>query len=184
MDPTAAVRAAFPSVADIADQDLRDGVIAAWSAAITENDIETLEGIPWFPPVQSRLGLPDEDLVTHVREVVRASMALVDVFVDRQSLDLSRDVVLAAALVHDVSKLYEFDGHEPTRIEDLLGHPHYGVHVAAEAGLPVEVLHAVAAHSTRTAVEPATIEAEIVRRADEAAAAAIRAGVVDDLREA
>ena len=65
----------------------------------------------------------------------------------------------------------------------LLGHPHYGVHLAAEAGLPVAVQHVVLAHSHRTAVEPATLEAEIVRRVDEVAAAAVRRRAVDDLRD-
>ena len=111
-------------------------------------------------------------------------------------LDISMDVLLAGALVHDASKLYEYgatgDDAEPGEVDDagktaigrLLGHPHYGVHVAAAAGLPVEVQHLVLAHSPRSAVEPATMEAEIVTRVDRAAAAAIRSRGLDDLREA
>jgi hypothetical protein len=51
------------------------------------------------------------------------------------------------------------------------------------AGLGSEVAHVVLSHSSRTVVEPATIEAELVRRTDEAAAAAIRTRAVTDLRD-
>ena len=184
MDRTERVIEAFPEIESIEDEALREGVLTAWTTAMADNDIHDLAGLHWYPPVQTALDLPDETLVPHVREVVAAAMGLVDVIEDRRGLDLDRATVLAAALLHDVSKLYEFDGDEPTAVEELLGHPHYGIHVAAAAGLPVEVQHAVAAHSSNTAIEPATIEAEIVCRADEVAASAIKLRGVDDLREA
>ena len=46
--------------------------------------------------------------------------------------------------------------------------------VVSQANLPVAVAHVVLSHSPRTSVEPATLEAELVGRADEAAAAAAR----------
>lgn len=184
MDRTDRVIEALPSIESIADESLREGVLTAWSTAMADNGIDDLEGIHWYPPMQAALAIPDETLVPHVREVVAAAVGLADVFEGRPGLDLDRDVVLAGALVHDVSKLYEFDGDEPTEIDELLGHPHFGIHVAAQAGLPVEVQHAVAAHSPNTAIAPATIEAEIVCRADEVAASAIKLRGVDDLREA
>ena len=57
-----------------------------------------------------------------------------------------------------------------------------GVHAVAD--LPVELAHIVLSHSPRTNVEPAFVEAEIVKRADEVAAAAIKADAVGDLRNA
>jgi len=184
MDRTDRVIEAFPSIESIEDESLREGVLTAWTTAMADNGIDDLEGIHWYPPMQAALAIPDETLVPHVREVVAAAMGLADVFEGRMALDLERDIVLAGALTHDVSKLYEFDGDEPTEIDEFLGHPHFGIHVAAQAGLPVEVQHAVAAHSPNTAIEPATIEAEIVCRADEVAASAIKLRGVDDLREA
>jgi hypothetical protein len=50
--------------------------------------------------------------------------------------------------------------------------------------LPPAVAHVVLSHTPRTNVEPASIEAEIVRGADEVAAGAIRRQVVDDRRDA
>lgn len=178
------VRDTFPELQHIEDDDLRAGVVDAWETAVAETGVDDLENVPWFPPAQRDLGLADEWLVPHVRDVTAGAAALAETLLDRRGTDVSLDTVIAGALVHDVSKLHEFDGMDETPVGDLLGHPHYGVHVVARAGLPVEIAHVVLSHTPRTSVEPATLEAEIVRRADEAAAAAIRMAAVDDLREA
>jgi HD superfamily phosphodiesterase len=174
------VRAAFPELEAVEDGDLRAGVVRAWATAMAENGVDDLAAVPWLPPTQRELGLEEARLVDHVRDVTECALALAETLADRRALALSLDTVVAGALVHDVSKLAEFDGMEPTPVYDLLGHPYYGVHVVARAGLPVELAHIVLSHTPRTTVEPATLEAELVRRADEAAAAAIRSEAVDD----
>ena len=178
------VHEAFPEVKAITDDSLREGVLDAWTTAMTETDTDALRTVPWFPPDQRRLDIEDESLVDHVRDVVAAALVLADVLADRRESVINHDVLRSGALVHDVSKLYEFDGMDQTSVGNLLGHPHYGVYVAGAAGLPPEVVHVVLSHTPRTTVEPATLEAELVRRADEVAAAAIRATAVTDLREA
>jgi putative nucleotidyltransferase with HDIG domain len=181
------IDAVFPEIEAIENETLRANVASAWTIAAEENGIEIadLGEVPWFPPAQTKLGIdPDAaTLVGHVRDVTACALSLAETVSDRRpGLDL--DTVLAGALVHDVSKPYEFDGMEETEIGGLLGHPYFGVAVAARAGLPAELLHVVLSHTHRTAVEPATLPAEIVRRADEVAAAAIRAPAIGDLREA
>jgi hypothetical protein len=178
-DHEAVVREAFPAIARVEDDDLRAGVTEAWTTTLTETGW-ALDEVPWFPPLQTEWGLPDERTVPHVRDVVAASEALAETMVERGAA-LSTDLVLAGALVHDVSKLYEFappDGAE-TKIHELLGHPNYGIVPAARAGLPTEVLHVVLAHSRRTTVEPETLEAQVVTHADRVAAASIQARAED-----
>ena len=51
---------------------------------------------------------------------------------------------------------------------------HHGVTVVSQANPPVAVAHVVLSHSPKTSVDPATLEAELVGRADEAVAAAAR----------
>lgn len=185
-DARAQVERAFPAIDRIEDEALREGVRRAWETAVKEVDVVDLASVPWLPPEQERLGLPDETLVDHVREVVDGSIALAEVLLASRGdrMALSMDHLVAGALVHDVSKLYEYASGEATEVGRLLGHPHFGVHVAAAAGLPAEVQHVVLAHSPRSAVEPATLEAAIVTSVDRVAAAAIRARAVDDLRDA
>lgn len=177
-----AVRTAFPELEAIDDDELRTGVIDAWVTTMAEADVDGLAGVPWFPPTQRELGLDDEYLVDHVRDVTACAVALAETLLERRPIDLSVDLVVAGALVHDVSKLLEFDGMDATAVGELLGHPYYGVHVVARANLPVELAHVLLAHTRRTAIEPATIEAAVVRRADEVAAAAIRSRATADLR--
>ena len=179
-----AVRAAFPEIDEIGDQRLRAGVTSAWATAMAEAGIDDLETVPWLPPTQRDLGIEDATLVEHVRDVTAGAVALAETLTARRGAAVDLDTVIAGALVHDVSKLAEFEGMERTRIGALLGHPYYGVHVVARADLPVELAHVVLSHTSRTTVEPATLEAEIVRRADEVAAAAIRATAIEDLRDA
>lgn len=174
----------LPELDQIEDPDLRAGVREAWRSAVEETGTESLETAPWFPPVQRELDLPDETLLAHVRDVTACAIALAESLIERRDAAVDLDTLVAGALVHDVSKLYEFDGMEDTPVGTLLGHPYYGVHVVSRVGLPVELSHIVLSHTRRTTVEPATIEAEIVRRADETAAAAIRMEAVSDLRDA
>lgn len=176
------VEAAFPALDVIEDQELHDGVVTAWVRSLDETDWELPE-VPWFPPTQHDLDLPDERLVDHVNDVCHLAIDVADGLATRRPTSLSRDMVVAGALVHDISKLYEFDPEGDTPVYELLGHSPYGVHVVLDAGLPVELAHIVLSHTDQTNVSPATVEAEIVRRADQVAAAAIKLEAVDDLRD-
>jgi 3'-5' exoribonuclease len=71
---------------------------------------------------------------------------------------LRADLLLAAALVHDVGRTRELGpapGFRPTDDGALLGHVHLGLRMLEEVGAPAELLHAVAVHhdlrSARTA---------------------------------
>lgn len=176
----------FPELTHIESNTLRAQVISAWQTACSENDIAAAEltEIQWQPPEQNRLGIADAPLIEHVRDVAQGAIGLGELMIDRRDVEVSLDLIVAGALVHDVSKLYEYEFSTGTLtpIGDRIGHPHYGLYVAGTAGLPVEVLHILIAHSSRTSVDPATLEAEIVRRADEVAAGAIRQQGVDGLR--
>lgn len=176
----------FPALRDVEDPELRAGVRDAWATALAESGWDDLASVPWLPDEQERLGLPDERLVDHVNDVVALARGMAETLRERRGDVVSRDLVLAGALVHDASKPYEFapDAPDGTAYYDLLGHPYVGVHVCESAGLPVELSHVVLSHSHRTAVEPATLEAVLVARADAVAAAAIRSRALDDLRAA
>ena len=165
----------FPEIEGIEDDGLRTGVATAWTTAAGVNglDVADLPEQPWLPP--ERRAEDHERLVDHVRDVTACAVGLADSLLERRpDIAVDLDTVIAGALVHDVSKLYEFDREARTELGDLLGHPHYGVAVVSQANLPVAVAHVVLSHSPKTSVEPATLEAELVGRADEAAAAAAR----------
>jgi hypothetical protein len=109
------VEATFPELDAIDDPELRAGVVAAWRDAATDAGVTDLDAVPWLPPVERDLGIVGEErLVDHVRDVTACARALAATLADRRGADVDRDLLVAGALVHDVSKLAEFDGHEST----------------------------------------------------------------------
>lgn len=87
---------------------------------------------------------------------------------------LRADVLVAAALLHDIGRVHELGpgpGFVPTVEGRLLGHVHLGVRVVEEHGsgvapeLLAEVLHAIAAHHDRNATR--TAEAAVLFHANQ-----------------
>lgn len=178
------IESVFPEIETIEDDGLRTGVATAWTTAAGVNgmDVADLEDAPWLPP-EERLtdGGSDRRLVAHVRDVTACAVALAEALLQRDpGFPVDLDSVIAGALIHDVSKPYEFTETERTDVGNLLGHPYYGVAVVSQANLPVEMAHVVLSHSWRTDVEPKTTTAKLVKRADEAAAAAARDAAAAD----
>jgi 3'-5' exoribonuclease len=81
---------------------------------------------------------------------------------------LRADLLLAAALVHDVGRTRELGAppaFRPTDEGKLLGHVHLGLRILEEAGAPAELLHAVAAHHDARAAR--TAEASVLYHANQ-----------------
>ncbi len=81
---------------------------------------------------------------------------------------LRADLLLAAALVHDIGRTRELGpppAFRPTEEGRLLGHVHLGLRVLEEAGAPAELLHAVVAHHDARAAR--TAEASVLYHANQ-----------------
>jgi 3'-5' exoribonuclease len=81
---------------------------------------------------------------------------------------LRADLLLAAALVHDVGRTRELGpppAFRPTEEGQLLGHVHLGLRALEEAGAPAELLHAVAVHHDLRAAR--TAEAAVLYHANQ-----------------
>ncbi|MFC7229731.1 HD domain-containing protein [Salinirubellus salinus] len=159
-----AVRDAFPELADLADADLADRVAQVWADGLAASDFETLEAVPFSPKYAEDIG--DVRLVDHTRDVTRWATTLADTAVSLQDVDLDRDIVLAGAVLHDVSKLHEYSAYADGMFGDQVPHPYYGVHMVAAADLPTHLQHIVVSHSGSTPVKPTTIEAKLVEYGD------------------
>lgn len=160
MDYETQVIEAFPELDDVTDEELRAKVVRVWVNALERSQFDALEDIPrsWTDPE----GM-DARLVPHIRDATKCAVVLTDTLSELHDHDLDRDGIIATALVHDVSKLIEMS---EEGFNDLLQHPHYAVHLLAEAGFPPEYQHIVLAHSTNTSVEPQTFEARVVEIGD------------------
>lgn len=162
---------AFPQLEEITDDNLRETVIEMWASALEDSEFESLDEVPWAPHNEDILGAQYQ--VPHIRDVVEYAIALVDTFTAQRAVSVDRNAVIAGALLHDISKFYEYskDGH--TELWDLIQHPNYGVHLAADAGVSMELQHIIISHTSSSAVEPKTPEAVIVALADEMASESV-----------
>jgi len=161
----------LPEVNDIKDETLRKQVIACWEEAIefrgwTE---KLLRNIP-FTLLAENVRIM---FIDHVRAVCRMCIAcddvLKEVHADRRT-KVSRDYLIAGALLADVGKLMEFeiiDG-KPTKSDfgKHIRHPFSGVGLAFKHGVPSEVMHIIATHSKEGTGEKRLPESIIFHHCD------------------
>lgn len=168
MTDTDIIEETFPEIHEIADEALRTKVVQIWLDAFEESAFESLDEVPWWPPADELVD--HERQVPHIRDVTACAIAMVDTLQRRRpDLDVDRDLVVAGSLLHDVTKFYETDPDGVTELNSWLPHPHYSVHLLAKADCSLHLQHIVMAHTDNTNVSPRTLEAELVRVADELA---------------
>lgn len=160
------VSEALPEIDEIADDDLRETVIDCWVLALDEGNFETLEEIPWWPPYEEAVG--EKYLLDHLRNDSNFAMAMVDILSERiPNIDLDRDMVIAGALLHDISKLFETSHEGMTELGNWIPHPHFSVYILASNDVPLPIQHIVLGHTPRSSVQLQTLEGQIVQIADE-----------------
>lgn len=84
-------------------------------------------------------------------------------------VDLDR--LIAGALLHDVGKILEIEpdgkgGYRKSRSGMCLRHPLSGLALAAEAGLPQEILNCIGCHAKEGEGAPKTVETILIHQAD------------------
>jgi putative nucleotidyltransferase with HDIG domain len=140
-------------------------VIEIWARAWKSSPWARLEECP------KGLPLPGESLVHHTRAVVRTSLAITDTLAELNDIAVDRDHLIAIGLLHDVSRLHEYkravDGSViETETGQRLQHAFLSAAWAEAAGLPLDIVHGITAHTPQSAVKPQTQEALIVYYAD------------------
>lgn len=165
-DRRAIIEEIYPELTEIVDDDLRERVIQVWVTAMAENPNADPRTMPWGAYHDD---IHDELQLDHVRQVTQHAIAIADTMLrHRPGLDLDRDAVVAAGLLHDVSKLYEMTGNgkEFSEIGKLIPHPIMVNYLFHKHELPVTLQRIVLAHTHQTAVQPRSIEGQIIKLAD------------------
>jgi len=162
--------ALLPEIGEIRDPSLRDRVVSVWEESITQGG--------WVPDELTRIpftllaGEIEMTFIEHVRCCARMCLALErtlgEVWGERVPID--HDTLLAGALLADVGKPLEYarkDGRiVKGRRGQMLRHPFSGVGLCYKHGLPDEVMHIVATHSTEGDHVQRSIESIIFHHAD------------------
>ena len=152
------------------DSDLRAKCLKTWEEGMRRGGWKVSD----LTQMAFTLLIPDcpVSFVEHTRAVTLNCVAVADVFekVYGDRNPVNRDYLIAGALLHDVGKLLEYvrEGGKTVMSEfgASLRHPFGGVVLAAEQGLPSEVLHMIAAHAKEGDLVKRSKEATILHHAD------------------
>jgi putative nucleotidyltransferase with HDIG domain len=168
------IRNAYPELERIERDDLREKVIEAWTLGLGRGGWHHIEDIPYA------WNIHDVTNVEHVRGVTEIAIESATAQRDRHSAAPDMDVVVAACLLHDVGKCYEYVDHvnderlddpDPRYAGETIPHSLSGYALAHEVGCPIAVQRAIPHFIGE--IPSRTLEAELVKSANSASSNAI-----------
>jgi len=178
----------FPEILEISDEKLRLGVGRIWCEVAAEMAWSDLHDIPKNTSAEKH-----RSLVGHVRGVTQMAIQICEIARTMHGRSYDRDLLVAACLLHDVSKAVESEPLPGSGVDSAgeakplpgqssaLGRnvPHavYATHKIFAHGLPVELAHLVATHTHSSNVRGRTWEASALFYADFADSDAARSMV-------
>lgn len=174
-DYEAQVRDAYPELDRIEDDELRDQVVEAWTLGLERGGWQDISDIPYA------WNIHEVTNVEHVRGVTKIAIESAEIQRDFHGADPDVDVVVAACLLHDVGKAYEYVDFVDAELLDEPDREHYaseeiphsisGYALAHEVGCPLAVQRAIPHFLGE--VPTRTMEAELVKSANSASSNAI-----------
>ncbi|MFB6121816.1 MAG: HD domain-containing protein [Halobacteriaceae archaeon] len=168
------VREAFPELDDIESTDLLEKVVEAWTLGLDRGGWRHVEDIPYA------WNIHEVTNVEHVRGVTRIAKRAAAEQREFHGADPDLDVVVAACLLHDVGKCYEYvDFVDDEKLLDPdaryateeVPHSLSGYALAHEVGCPLAVQRAIPHFIGE--IPTRTMEAELVKSANSASSNAI-----------
>ncbi len=162
----------IPEMAWIEDQNLREKTEQVLLYAMTQGgwDANNIRNSP-----VTLLRDTDISSIEHLRDVTQACEALYPIeqkYCARHGVEFDHDIIIAAALLHDVGKYTEVvpdeNGSPQYSVSaKLIRHPLAGAILASKFGLPDKVVHAIATHSMEGDRSYMTQESQFIRKIDD-----------------
>ena len=155
----------------IEDKDLCDKCLKVYEKALSKGGWtpEDMDKIPFTLLIKDC----PATYLTHTRGVTRVAIGIADGLTETYGdlMPINRDILIAAALLHDVGKIVEYarakdGGTVRSHHGKMLRHPFSGVGLCYDEGIPDEVMHCIAMHSKEGDGGRATTEAYIINHAD------------------
>jgi putative nucleotidyltransferase with HDIG domain len=175
LDYASQVRTAYPELEHIEDDALRENVVEAWVLGLKRGGWQDIDDIPYA------WNIHEVTNVEHVRGVTKIAIESAEIQREFHDADPDMDVVIAACLLHDVGKCYEYTDHvdsellvDPDReryATEEIPHSLSGYALAHEVGCPIAVQRAVPHFLGE--VPTRTLEAELLKSANAASSNAI-----------
>ncbi len=164
MKPALDFRALFPEVLLIQDEGLRAKVEAVWQELWQAADFESTDQLATSPEIR-------HPHIPHNRAVVDMALAVASAFERFHGVKVDRDVLVAAALLQDASKLVEYTLIDGVVALSAIGreYPHafYAAHTALKHGVPDAICHIILTHTPQAASFPTSLEGKILYYVDQ-----------------
>jgi putative nucleotidyltransferase with HDIG domain len=165
----------FPLISQIKDDLIRQKVIRLWVRIWRESGYKDLVEAPNLPSEENL----DENVVSHTNGVTRAALALASQLQEYYKIPIDFDVLLAAAILHDIDKPVTLgkglNGVNRSELGKNIPHGVYGAHVALQEGIPPSIVHIIFTHTKNSTLKPSSIEGTIIYHADVACVSCLRA---------
>ena len=156
--------AVFPEIELIGDVGLRANVEAVWQELWQQSELDSIDRLLTSPEI------PYPHL-PHNRAVIEMALAVASAFERFHGVKVDRDVLVAAALLQDASKIVEYSVTDGTVTYSALGsqYPHgfWAAHVALKHGVPDSVCHIILTHTPQAPVFPTSLEGKILYYVDQ-----------------
>lgn len=157
----------------IQNSELRRRVVDAWMLAIQKGgwrSVVELDEMPFSLLVDCR-GI---SFIEHTLAVTLGAVALAKTqrfSCKNLPYNFDMDRLTAGGLLHDVGKLLEIEsdgkgGHRMSRNGMCARHPISGAIIAAEVGLPDEIINTIACHAKEGEGRPKVVETILIHQAD------------------
>ncbi|KAA9396121.1 HD domain-containing protein [Haloarcula sp. CBA1130] len=168
------IQQAFPELDYISSESLRERVIEAWALALERGGWRDITDIPYA------WNIHEVSNVRHVRGVTRIAREAAIEQQEFHGADPDIDVIVAATLLHDVGKCYEYVDFvedeklidpDPRYATEEVPHSLSGYALAHEVGCPLAVQRAIPHFIGE--IPTRTLEAELVKSANSASSNAI-----------
>ncbi len=154
----------FPEIKQIQSHALRQGVLKVWNLALLESGEKNLDSVPFSPEVSG------VSLVEHIQFVLKAALFIADQLEEAHGYKIDRNLLIAAALLHDLGKIFEYcrkNGRfRKTEIGKFFPHGFWGTFLILREGLPLDLAHLVSSHAHISPVTPQLLEGIILHYAD------------------
>ena len=168
------IEALFSEFGEIKDAELRHAVADIWCETAAEMKWDNVEEIP--KNIKEEQG---RSLMRHIKGVTAMALAICEAAKSLHEMEYDRDAVIAACLLHDVSKLIEYEpdpekprtangprGGRLSKVGKHVQHAVYAAHKMLNRGLSLELVNLVITHTHASGVRGKTWEAVALFYAD------------------
>ena len=168
------IRDVFPELDHIADDGLREKVVEAWMLGLERGGWRDIADVPYA------WNIHEVTNVEHVRGVTRIARESAQEQREFHGADPDMDVIVAACLLHDVGKCYEYVDFvndekliepDPRYATEEVPHSLSGYALAHEVGCSLAVQRAIPHFIGE--IPTRTLEAELVKSANSASSNAV-----------